>query len=426
MAEAVKAAEAVEVPRATESADAASTLAAAYSHGPGKSLWVPPHHTAFRPPYQGPPVPLAELALATPLGQALAQLLSVALAPRRWEPWNAHNDHRAYPSPRSLNLTDVAVQTGRGRWLIDPVRLTAHEAGTRAAPAAPADVPVTLELYANPDRMPAGYGTLRDAAAILEAGHVSAALAEAACAHGLRPAARFPVAGEFAAADRAPVALVSLAQGTSASTGVPGAGLPWPRVAAHRSSGLGAQGRLSADPRPLSARSWHRFLAACLVQPPGSLSARPPAGWFRHRLAVGNVEGIADGLYEWRAGRLTRCGGPALQDLQDAFRFGPDVVDVAGMNLVWVMAAGLAGIVADHGTAAYRQTLLAAGATAQHVCSAAAVNGMFCRPVRSIEEPGAEAAVRVPAAEDAIYTLLIGRPRVIDFSYDLTDPRETQ
>jgi len=171
---------------------------------------------------------------------------------------------------------------------------------------------------------------------------------------------------------------------------------------------------------------WQRFLAACGVQPPGSLAvaAGPLAGWLRHRLAVGNVEGIADGLYEWRDGRLTRCGGPALAELQDAFRFGPDVVDVAGMNVVWVMAASLARIVADHGTAAYRRTLLTAGAAAQHVCSAAAVNGMFCRPVRSVEEPATEAAIGIPAAEDAVYTLLIGRPRVVDFSYDLTDPRE--
>lgn len=406
---------------ATTSADttlADTTLAAAYSHGPGKSLWVPPQPPALRSPPAGPTVPVAELALATPLGSALARVLRVALSPRRWEPWNAHNDHRAYPSPRSLNLTDVTMCVGRRRWLVDPVRLTAHAAGEQPVAAAP----VTLELSANPDRMPVGYGTLRDATALLEAGHVSAALVEAACAQGLRPAIRLPEGGG-SAADGGPVALVDLAACVNGSA----AGAWQQRAQARRSSGLGVHGRLCADPRPLPAPLWHAFLAACGVRPPGSLAAaaRPQAGWLRHRLAVGNVEGIADGLYEWRDGRLTRCGGPASRELQDAFRFGQDVVDVAGMNVVWVMAASLSRMVADHGASAYHRTLLTAGAAAQHVCSAAAVNGMFCRPVRSVEEPATEAAIGIPAAEDAIYTLLIGRPRVIDFSYDLTDPRET-
>jgi len=161
------------------------------------------------------------------------------------------------------------------------------------------------------------------------------------------------------------------------------------------------------------------------MQAPGSLAAQPEGLWLRHRLAVGNVAGVADGVYEWRAGRMERCGGPALAGLQGAFRFGPDVIDVAGLNVVWVMALDLARTVASHGPDAYPRSLLTAGAAAQHVCSAAAASGMFCRPVRSFEEPATEAAVGFPAGADAIYMLLLGRPRVLDFSYDLTDPQET-
>jgi hypothetical protein len=404
------------VPPAAEAA--ATALSAAYSHGPGKSLWVPPQPPALRAPHPARGVPLTDLARATALGPGLAQALTLALAPRRWEPWNAHNDHRAYPSPRSLNLTDAAVRMGRGRWLVDPVRLTAHADRDASAPTVPSDAaPVTVELSANPDRLPAGYGTLREAAAILEAGHVSAALVEAACAVGLRPAARAALADGPTNTSGQLVARVHLAAAPAAS---------WPRrrVQAHRSSGLGAHGRLTADPRPLPAPVWAAFLQACATVPAGSLAGQPPADRLRHRLAVGHVEGVADGLYELRAGRLARYGAPARGELQDAFRFGPEVVDVAGMNIVWVMTASLAAIVADGGAAGYPRTLLAAGAVAQHVCSAAADSGLFCRPVRSMEEPATEAAVGAPAAEDAVYMLLIGRPRVLDFSYDLTDPQE--
>lgn len=370
-------------------------------------------------PATGPAVPLADLARATPLGPALARALTAALAPRRWEPWNGYNDHRGYPSPRSLYLTDAVIQAGRQRWLVDPVRLGAHPAGQAAARHGPAAAgPVTVELHAHPGRLPEEYGTLREAVALLEAGHVSAALTEAARAEGLRPMVR-SVSDDGQPADPGgqPVVLVGLAPDGTAS---------WPRrrVRAPRSSGIAVNGQLSADPRPLPAQSWQAFLEACRAVPAGSLATRPEASRLRHRLAVGHVAGAAEGRYEWRAGRLTRYGDPALKELQDAFGSGPDVIDVAGLNVVWVMTASLAAIVRAEGAAAYPQTLLAAGAIAQHVCSAAALNGMFCRPVPSIEEPATEAAMGVPAAEDAVYMLLIGRPRVLDFSYDLTDPQE--
>ena len=58
-----------------------------------------------------------------PFGAALARALTAALAPRRWEPWNPYNDHRAYPSPRCAYLTDTTLRLGGDRWPIDPVRL---------------------------------------------------------------------------------------------------------------------------------------------------------------------------------------------------------------------------------------------------------------------------------------------------------------
>ena len=45
---------------------------------------------------------------------------------------------------------------------------------------------------------------------------------------------------------------------------------------------------------------------------------------------------------------------------------------------------------------------------------------MFARPVRGVDEPDVEAALQVPPDEDLIYTVLLGRPRVHGFTYDLS------
>ena len=95
------------------------------------------------------------------------------------------------------------------------------------------------------------------------------------------------------------------------------------------------------------------------------------------------------------------------------------------MNVVWAIIGDLGRAVRGQGPDGYPDTLLTAGAAAQHVCSAAAASGLFCRPVRSFDEPAAEAAMRADAGEDIVYMMLIGRPRALDFCYDLTDPGES-
>jgi hypothetical protein len=73
-----------------------------------------------------------------------------------------------------------------------------------------------------------------------------------------------------------------------------------------------------------------------------------------------------------------------------------------------------------HGSRAYPRLLLAAGATGQRICAAAARAGLFCRPARSVREDVLEAAVAAPAGHDFVYLLLAGRPRMIGPAYDLT------
>ncbi|MFF5209778.1 thiopeptide-type bacteriocin biosynthesis protein [Streptosporangium sp. NPDC000396] len=365
-----------------------AALATAYDHGPGKSVWAPVYGPRPARPPAADGVELRRLADTGPFGAALARALVAALGPRRWEPWNPGNDHRAYPSPRSTGLTDVTVRLGGHRWTIDPVR--ARLDGTDRLP--PRVTSASIELHVSPDRLPEGYGSLRAAIALLEAGHVSAALAEASRAAGLTPLATPLITQANATGLSGPVAELTVRPGGRLSSGG-SARWPWRRVSAARSAGLAPRG-LSADPRPLPEDTLHRLVRDGLTPPAGSLAgspagalATPPAGCLagpagalglHHRLAVRGITGVTDGLYELRDGRpVLYQAGPATRRLQDAFRYGPDQVDVTGMNVVWVITADLAAAVREHGPAAYPRALLTAGATAQHVCSAAAAAGLL-------------------------------------------------
>jgi len=398
-----------------------AVLAGAFSHGPGKTLPLaaPPPP---RPLIAGG-VPLCALADG-PFGVAVVRALRLALAPQRFEPWNAYNDHRAYPSPRAAFVVDVAVRAGAGRWHLDPVRERLFGPGDPPPPT----VAVTLELTADPGRLPATYRSLAEALAYLEAGHVAAALVEAAATQGL--------AAECSTVDG--VTTVSLTAGRTAYARPP--------AAISRSAGIAPRG-LTADPRPLPAATLPALLRAGTDPPPGSPARRPG---LRHAAAVRGVTGHPDGIYEAGpvlagpvlagpvlagpvlagpvltgpvlAGPVLTADGDVMPGVQEAFTYPPRSIATAGMNVAWVMTAAVADAVRADGPAAYHELLVAAGAAAQHIGTAAAELGLFCRPCRSVREAPLEALVSAPAAHDLLYLLLIGRSRVRDFAYDLTRP----
>jgi len=398
-----------------------AVLAGAFSHGPGKTLPLaaPPPP---RPLIAGG-VPLCALADG-PFGVAVVRALRLALAPQRFEPWNAYNDHRAYPSPRAAFVVDVAVRAGAGRWHLDPVRERLFGPGDPPPPT----VAVTLELTADPGRLPATYRSLAEALAYLEAGHVAAALVEAAATQGL--------AAECSTVDG--VTTVSLTPGRTAHARPP--------AAISRSAGIAPRG-LTADPRPLPAATLPALLRAGTDPPPGSPARRPG---LRHAAAVRGVTGHPDGIYEAGpvlagpvlagpvlagpvlagpvlagpvlAGPVLTADGDVMPGVQEAFTYPPRSIATAGMNVAWVMTAAVADAVRADGPAAYHELLVAAGAAAQHIGTAAAELGLFCRPCRSVREAPLEALVSAPAAHDLLYLLLIGRSRVRDFAYDLTRP----
>ncbi|MFY1633383.1 hypothetical protein ACN27F_08905 [Solwaraspora sp. WMMB335] len=380
-------------------------LAGAYAHGPGKAV-----QPGAAPPYPhraGPATPLgAALAGYGERGTRLRQVLTAALAPRRFEPWNPFNDHRAYPSPRAAHLVDVALWLGGRRWAVDPVRglLRAIAAtGSVGADGPPTADWAMVELAGHPHRMPSGYGRLAEALAVLEAGHVAGALTEAAAGYGLTATSRTAAAG-----------LTVSFGGSTPPT--------WPRrrLRAVRSSGLGPCG-FGADPRPLPGAVLTDLVDAAYRIPAGSPGAWPG---LRHTVAVGNVTGREPGWYRAEPGGPVAAAAPAaaLDQLQRAYTYPRSQTDVAGLPLAWLITADIAAAVRAGGAEAYPRLLYAAGACAQHLATAAGAAGLFCRPVRAVREVVVEAAATVPAGHDLVYLLLIGRSRVRDFAYDLDDP----
>src|SRR5690606_16435050 len=389
----------------------ATALAEVYAHGPGKD--PRPGPPPARPPRRlGKGVPLAPLAAEGRYAQTVIRLLQLALAPRRWEPWNIYNDHRLYPSPRAAYLVDVAVRGEDGWWELDPVRQCLQPPGAGApGRSLSGAAPLRLRPTLHPERMPAGYGPLATALAWLEAGHVAGALADTATALGLEVRiAAGP--GELPAPPAGSALELDLLTGDQ-----PGQG--WERVTAPRSSGIGPRG-LSCDPRPLPGAYLPRLAAAATAPPPGS-----PAAWggLHHAVAVRGVTDHPDGWYAPRGDQFVlRAPADALAQVQTAFSYPRQDIEVAGMNLAWVITAPTSAAIRATGAAGYHRLLLSAGAVAQHVGAEAATVGMFCRPARSVHEAPLEAAAAVPADHDFLYLLLLGRSRVRDFAYHLIPP----
>ncbi len=355
-------------------------LASAYAHGPAKVFPGEPVRPASRA--GGRRSPLRALAAQGPFAADLARLLVDVVTPARWEPWNQYNDHRGFPSPRSVFAVDVAIARADHEWPVDPV-----DRATIGPPIEGLRPPARLGLRRRPERLRPYYGEFADALVELETGHLIAALVARARELGLHA-----VADEHG---------ITLRPGRRPATIAP---MPV------RSSGFGPRG-FAADPRPLP------------VDPVSGIVAALPPGPLRYRLAVHNVTGLADGWYDDRLVCQRECA--AMTQVRDCSGHPESIIAVSGFNLALVITADVPTAVAEKGPDGYAALLRAAGGAAQSAGAVAARAGMFSRPVRSVNDLRLEAAVGAPAGHSLLYVVLAGHCRVRCFPYNLSALEES-
>ncbi|MFJ5231444.1 hypothetical protein ACIQBJ_16285 [Kitasatospora sp. NPDC088391] len=403
-------------------------------------------------PESGPAVP----------GVGPAELAATVASPLRHEIVNPYAEHRLYPSPRSKFPVRVAVSDGSGRHLVVPELDSLVRLDGRGGPAA-------LETASALAALPDFYGDLRPVLAGLETGHVLAALADTGRALGLPLTVAGPATGDWTdwpARRTGPV--------------LPGFRL----VPAEAGPAEADQGNCTAEEGSWAEVGWRRnsgrapggfygFTARHGVLPPEALAAvlgeaaRGPAGsgflarWMpavRVFCAVRAVTGLPDGLYEAPLGPEAAAAGPAaLRRVGglDALRGGlvldsaPTAglaYDLAGSNLVWVLAvdalravgpsdtaaatatatagatataAGVSDGEAPAAGAAFPGTLAAVGWLAQRICMGAAAAGLFARPLRSFHAGTVAAGIGAPDTLVPIYQVACGRNRFTEPAIDL-------
>ncbi len=365
------------------------------------------------------PFPDGRLAAATSLqgySDRRDQLLQAALGWLRYEPGQPFNPHAAYPSPRSVFTSQAWWCDDDGCHSWDPASRTL--AGPPDAAACPA--PHVL-LKCVPQRLPEHYGALRWALSLLEQGHAAETTAVVGQALG------WDVAVGVGAGQGDVSARVDLRQPARGAAGRPGAGgePSWWEVLLRRSSGHG-WGSLVAD----HGRVAHSAVAAVVAAVAASWQRRwgpvgPGGSAPDVRLITERVAGLRDGVHRLSldpadpAPLAMLRRGARLHELQEAFRYPREVMDLTSMNAALVISWDVdrvADLGGEHGLAAAQ---VQTGALAQAACLAASAAGLFCRPARSFD-PGRLRACAVPLpALTPSYLCLLGRDRAHDLSVHL-------
>jgi hypothetical protein len=403
----------------------------------------------YEPAHRQPPPGQRERAVVK-LGGPAREVLRRALGPLRWEPSNAYNPHRAYPSARAVFCTE-AYLIADGRALhYDPNADTLVEVdGAGEAPAG-----TWVALAAHPGAVATYYGNLRYALALLEAGHLAHTLAAAARALGADPVlcvhhddrATLALLGLPADGSWSPAALIGLAplraEPPAASRDAPVArgrapehgdfALERATWIAGRTGELPVHATAPGSPEVLYARTSGRAgagLSARAAPVPRAtvdavlalLPACPiPDVPLRLLLAVERVEGLQTGLHEARADGLElRRAGRILPEVQAAFGYPPWQVNITSLHVVWFLVARPDAVLDRHGPRGARLLQLALGWTAQGIALASAAAGLLARPVRAYDERRLDDLLELATDEVVGYEILGGAERFTDLAFDL-------
>jgi hypothetical protein len=414
--------------------------------------------------------------------RALSALLYGGLGVLRAEPSHPFNPHRGYPSARARFPVHGYVLDGARALHYDPV-------GHRLQPVRPAGAPVG-DLPAGPDlaialagcfgRFAPGYGPLRYALTVLEAGHVLAGLVQLATALGFAPRVELAFC-DRALLDRlalpqdgswAPLAVVALGEARGElpppppappvahdevaelermtwldgadvaawRTAAPAAAAPAgelqplpPRaggglrslsdVLFARNAGRAAGG-LCGRAAPIASDVLHA--AAAQRPPPLDLAASGagPCG-VRAFVIAERVTALPDGIYQLvpdRAAISVVRRGRFLEAAQRGFTYAASSANLRSMNLAWLWAVDYPAVLERRGARGLRLAQLELGWRAHGVCCAAACHGLFARPVRSFRESSFDDLLPLEATEMIGYEVLCGSNRFTDLVFDLRPP----
>ncbi|SHJ92104.1 hypothetical protein SAMN05421803_111112 [Nocardiopsis flavescens] len=273
---------------------AARALAAFHAQSHGKD--VAPVETLFHAPGLGDPAlraargsgapltPAARDALAAlrradaagpaaagpwPAGARLAAACAEAVRVRRVSPADRYPVHRSYPSPRGLFGADLFLLPAEGgRWCLrmDPRTCALHPWGGSPVPG---DLDAALggariAVAVDHRRYPPGYGRLRPSLALLEGGHLAAALGLALLRAGLAPRTAFAPEGVPVPEGFAPCAVLTASPAADGADGADGAApAPVPGAAGAVEIGPGALARTAAAAsRPAAGTALRDWLDA--------------------------------------------------------------------------------------------------------------------------------------------------------------------
>ncbi|WP_406969507.1 MULTISPECIES: hypothetical protein, partial [unclassified Nocardiopsis] len=288
-----------------------------------------------------------------PPGARLAAACAEAVRVRRVSPADRYPVHRAYPSPRGLFGADLFLLPAEGEgWCLrmDPRTCALHP---WAGSPLPADLESALAgarivVAVNHRRYPPEYGRLRPSLALLEGGHLAAALGLTLTRAGLAPRTAFAPEGIPVPEGFAPCALLTAppvaygtpgtavavgAVGTAADPGPRGAaGTPRTEVTTGAVEVAVAAGTAEAGPEAATtaARGAAETPGAAVAAGTASIAAAPgPRGTAGAAEAAGAVVIGAAGLAEVAAVAARPAAGTALRGWLDARTSG-----VSTANLV--------------------------------------------------------------------------------------------
>jgi hypothetical protein len=373
-------------------------------------------------------------------------VLVAAFGPLRCEPHHPQGAAlRAFPSPRAAYPSTAIVVADSVVAGYDPVDHSLVRLAGHGWPDP--DAPVQLVCVSRLAALPAGYGPMREALAMLEAGHIAGTVSAVSAAFGrtadishdwafpdeltapgldqslewrvgfaVRLAGAEPCSGDARAKVAGPAKVAA-----PAKVALSGTQPSMAEVLLRRNSGQAPRG-LTAVAAPMPSTVFQRAVEAVVYGGDQSTpEAKGDSAAPRVLIACERVADLRDGVYELVDSRpRLMLAGRLLTSIQAAYRYpAHSSVSMDSLNAVWFLIVDYPHIAERQGVAGIRQMQLTLGGVAQRLSLALAEHRYFGRPVRAFDEEALDALLGLAPSEQVGYVVLSGRARFTDFVIDL-------